>query len=135
MTTSLYGGARHRRVTIVDLKAAKVAGEKWAMLTSYEQMTAAIFDEAEIPVLLVGDSAGNNFLGEENTIPVTVDELIPLTRAVVNSTSRAMVVADFPFYGDFNFFTKITGIFFFKRKEFFYWTKIYIKKMFKYFFK
>ena len=58
-TTTLYGGASHRRVTIVDLKAAKVAGEKWAALTSYEQMTAEIFDQAGIPVLLVGDSAGN----------------------------------------------------------------------------
>jgi 3-methyl-2-oxobutanoate hydroxymethyltransferase len=94
---SLYGGSRHRRVTIVDLKAAKAAGEKWAMLTSYEQMTAAIFDEAQIPVLLVGDSAGSNFLGEENTIPVTVDELLPLVRAVVRGSSRAMVVADLPF--------------------------------------
>lgn len=95
--TTLYGGAAHRRVTILDLKAAKERGEKWAMLTSYEQMTASIFDEAGIPVLLVGDSAGNNFLGEENTIPVTVDDLIPLTRAVVRASSRAMVVADLPF--------------------------------------
>ncbi len=55
------------------------------------------FDEAQIPVLLVGDSAGNNFLGEENTIPVTVDDLIPLTRAVVRGSARAMVVADLPF--------------------------------------
>jgi 3-methyl-2-oxobutanoate hydroxymethyltransferase len=67
------------------------------MLTSYEQMTASIFDEAGIPVLLVGDSAGNNFLGEENTIAVTVDDLIPLTRAVVRGSKRAMVVADLPF--------------------------------------
>jgi len=95
--TTLYGGASHRRVTILDLKSAKERGEKWAMLTSYEQMTASIFDEAGIPVLLVGDSAGNNFLGEENTIPVTVDELIPLTRAVVRGSSRALVVADLPF--------------------------------------
>ena len=94
---SLYGGALHRRVTIVDLAAAKERGEKWAMLTSYESMTAEIFDEAGIPVLLVGDSAGNNFLGEENTIPVTVDELIPLARAVVRGSQRAMVVADLPF--------------------------------------
>lgn len=85
------------RITISDLAAMKKRGEKWAMLTSYEQMSASIFDQAQIPVLLVGDSAGNNFLGEENTIPVTVDELIPLTRAVVKSTSRALVVADFPF--------------------------------------
>ncbi|QLL25368.1 3-methyl-2-oxobutanoate hydroxymethyltransferase [Actinobacteria bacterium IMCC26103] len=96
-TTTLYGGASHRRVTIVDLKAAKVAGEKWAALTSYEQMTAEIFDQAGIPVLLVGDSAGNNFLGGENTIAVTVDELIPLTRAVVRASKRALVIADLPF--------------------------------------
>jgi 3-methyl-2-oxobutanoate hydroxymethyltransferase len=95
--TTLYGGANHRRVSIHDLRDAKSRGEKWVMLTSYEQMTASIFDEAGIPVLLVGDSAGNNFLGEENTIPVTVDELIPLTRAVVRGSSRAMVVADLPF--------------------------------------
>ena len=96
-TTTLYGGAEHRRITILDLKKAKAAGEKWAMLTSYEQMTAEIFDAAGIPVLLVGDSAGNNFLGHENTIPVTVDDLLPLTRAVVNGSKRAMVVADLPF--------------------------------------
>ena len=96
-STTLYGGASHRRVTILDLRAAKERGEKWAMLTSYEQMTASIFDEAGIPVLLVGDSAGNNFLGEENTIPVTVDDLIPLTRAVVRGSKRALVVADLPF--------------------------------------
>jgi 3-methyl-2-oxobutanoate hydroxymethyltransferase len=95
--TSLYGGAQHRRVTILDLAAAKSRGEKWAMLTAYEQLTAEIFDEAGIPALLVGDSAGNNFLGYENTIPVTVDELIPLTRAVVKSTKRALVIADLPF--------------------------------------
>jgi 3-methyl-2-oxobutanoate hydroxymethyltransferase len=94
---SLYGGATHRRITILDLAAAKKRGEKWAMLTSYESLTAEIFDEAGIPVLLVGDSAGNNFLGEENTIPVTVDELIPLTRAVVRGSKRALVVADLPF--------------------------------------
>jgi len=95
--TSLYGGAQHRRVTILDLASAKERGEKWPMLTAYEQLTAEIFDEAGIPVLLVGDSAGNNFLGFENTIPVTVDEMIPLTRAVVTASKRAMVVADLPF--------------------------------------
>lgn len=89
--------ATSSRVTITQLAAKKTLGEKWAMLTSYEQMSAAIFDQAGIPVLLVGDSAGNNFFGEENTIPVTVDELIPLARAVVNSSKTAMVVADFPF--------------------------------------
>ena len=85
------------RITISNLAAWKREGKKWAMLTSYEQMTASIFDEAGIPVLLVGDSAGNNFLGEENTIPVTMDELIPLARAVVRGSERALVVADLPF--------------------------------------
>jgi 3-methyl-2-oxobutanoate hydroxymethyltransferase len=85
------------RITISDLAAWKKAGKKWSMLTSYEQMTALIFDEAGIPVLLVGDSAGNNFLGEENTIPVTMDELIPLARAVVRGSQKAFVVADLPF--------------------------------------
>ena len=94
---ALYGGAVHRRVTILDLAGAKKRGEKWAMLTSYEQMTSKIFDQAGIPVLLVGDSAGNNFLGHENTIPVSVDELIPMTRAVVKASTRALVLADLPF--------------------------------------
>ena len=85
------------RLTISHLAAMKKRGEKWAMLTCYEQMTASVFEDAQIPVLLVGDSAGNNFLGEENTIPVTVDELIPLARAVVRGNSTALVVADFPF--------------------------------------
>lgn len=83
--------------TIKDLADLKKRGQKWAMLTSYEQMTAEIFDEAGIPVLLVGDSAGNNFLGEPNTIPVTIDELLPLVRAVARSVKNALVVADLPF--------------------------------------
>ena len=78
-----------KRTTISDLAAMKNRGQKWAMLTCYEQMTASVFDDAQIPALLVGDSAGNNFLGEENTIPVTVDELIPLARAVVRGNSTA----------------------------------------------
>jgi 3-methyl-2-oxobutanoate hydroxymethyltransferase len=89
--------AQSGRISIADLAAKKKAGQKWAMLTCYEQITAEIFDQAAIPVLLVGDSAGNNFLGFENTIPVTVDELIPMARAVVGASKKAMVVADFPF--------------------------------------
>src|SRR5258708_12238360 len=77
--------------------AAKVRGQKWAMLTSYDQYTAGIFDAAGIPVLLVGDSAANNVFGYPTTLPVTVDELIPLVRAVVGGTHRALVVADLPF--------------------------------------
>ena len=89
--------AQSGRISIADLAAKKKAGQRWAMLTCYEQITAEIFDQAQIPVLLVGDSAGNNFLGFENTIPVTVDELIPMARAVVGASKKAMVVADFPF--------------------------------------
>ena len=85
------------RFTIADLAAWKRDGKRWAMLTSYDALTASVFDEAGIPVLLVGDSAGNNFLGEENTVPVTVDEMIPLARAVVRGSQRALVVADLPF--------------------------------------
>ena len=93
----LYGGVRDRRVTVRDLRLAKERGERWAMLTSYDMLTAALFDDAGIPVLLVGDSAGNNVLGHSSTVPVTVDELMPLTRAVARSTRRALVVADLPF--------------------------------------
>ena len=93
----LYGGRRPGRVTIRDVAAAKARGEKWPMLTAYDALTAGIFDEAGIPVLLVGDSAGNVVFGYETTIPVTVDDLIPLTAAVVRGTRRAMVVADLPF--------------------------------------
>jgi len=75
----------------------KERGEKWAMLTAYEMYAAATFDEAGIPVLLVGDSAANNVLGYETTLPVTVDELIPLVRAVTRSSRYALVVADLPF--------------------------------------
>jgi 3-methyl-2-oxobutanoate hydroxymethyltransferase len=94
---TLYGGVRSRRVTVRDLQLAKQRGERWPMLTSYDMLTAALFDEAGVPVLLVGDSAANNVLGYETTVPVTVDELIPLLRAVVRSTSRALVVGDMPF--------------------------------------
>src|SRR3954463_7766254 len=94
---TLYGGPATRRVRTRDLIAAKQRGEKWAMLTSYDQYTASIFDEAGIPVLLVGDSAANNVYGYETTVPVTVDELLPLVRAVVRATKTALIVADMPF--------------------------------------
>jgi 3-methyl-2-oxobutanoate hydroxymethyltransferase len=93
----LYGGRKPGRVTVRDIAAAKARGEKWPMLTAYDALTAGIFDEAGIPVLLVGDSAANVVFGYETTIPVTVDDLIPLTAAVVRGTRRAMVVADLPF--------------------------------------
>jgi 3-methyl-2-oxobutanoate hydroxymethyltransferase len=93
----LYGGKAGRRITVRDIAAAKGRGEKWPMLTAYDALTARVFDEAGIPVLLVGDSASMVVYGHESTIPVTVDDLIPLTAAVVRSTSRAMIDADQPF--------------------------------------
>ena len=97
MTTSLYGGPTTNRLRTRDLIAAKQRGERWAMLTSYDQYTAQIFDEAGIAALLVGDSASNNVFGHETTLPITVDELLPLVRAVVRSTKRALVIGDMPF--------------------------------------
>ena len=93
----LYGGASTRRVTVRDLADAKVNGERWPMLTSYDALTAGLFDAAGIPVLLVGDSASMVVYGHDTTLPVTVDELVPLVAAVVRGTSRALVVADLPF--------------------------------------
>jgi len=94
---TLYGGPPTRRVRTRDLLAAKERGDRWAMLTSYDQYTAALFDRSGIPVLLVGDSAANNVFGYETTLPVTTDELLPLVRAVVRATSTALIVADLPF--------------------------------------
>ncbi|MEE4023247.1 3-methyl-2-oxobutanoate hydroxymethyltransferase [Gordonia sp. PKS22-38] len=108
--TSVYGASgpvagdsssvtsRRRRPTRVQhLAQMKADGEKWSMLTCYDYSTARIFDAAEIPVLLVGDSAANVVLGYDTTIPITVDELIPLIRAVVRGAPHALVVADLPF--------------------------------------
>src|SRR3954454_21482909 len=95
--TTLYGGVTNRRITIRDLQAAKDRAERWPMLTAYDYSTAAIFDEAGIPALLVGDSAANVVYGYDSTVPVTVDELLPLVRAVTRSAKRALVVADLPF--------------------------------------
>lgn len=94
----LYGGSPSgRRVSVTDLSDAKRRGEKWPMITAYDALTARVFDEAGIPVLLVGDSAAMVVYGYDSTIPVTVDDLLPLTGGVVRGSSRAMVVADLPF--------------------------------------
>ncbi len=97
-TPTLYGAApTGRRVTTRDLIAAKARGEKWPMITSYDALTARIFDEAGIPVMLVGDSAAMVVYGYDSTLPVTVDDLLPLVAGVVRGSSRALVVADLPF--------------------------------------
>ena len=86
-----------KRVRTRHFQNAKENGLKFTGLTSYDQLTASIFDAAGIDFLLVGDSAGNNVFGYDTTLPVTLDELIPLTRAVANAVKRAFVVADMPF--------------------------------------
>jgi 3-methyl-2-oxobutanoate hydroxymethyltransferase len=86
-----------KRVRVHHLLEMKQRGERWPMLTAYDQYAAEIFDDAGIPVLLVGDSAANNVLGYETTVPVTVDELLPLLRAVTRSARHALIVADLPF--------------------------------------
>ncbi|MGN7248859.1 3-methyl-2-oxobutanoate hydroxymethyltransferase [Janibacter anophelis] len=86
-----------KRVRIPHLQAMKERGERWAMLTAYDMYAAQVFDRAGIPVLLVGDSAGNNVYGHETTVPVTLEEMIPLTRAVAGAAASALVVADLPF--------------------------------------
>lgn len=93
----LYGGIENRRITIRDLAQAKLAGERWPMLTAYDYSTARVFDEAGIPVLLVGDSAANVVYGYDSTVPIEIDELLPLVRGVVRGARRALVVADLPF--------------------------------------
>ncbi|WP_248581213.1 3-methyl-2-oxobutanoate hydroxymethyltransferase [Nocardioides sp. InS609-2] len=86
-----------KRVRTHHLREMKERGEKVTMLTAYDMYTAATFDEAGVELLLVGDSASNNVFGNETSLPVTVDELLPLTRAVARSVKRAMVVGDLPF--------------------------------------
>ena len=97
MSDTLYGGTSTRRITIRDLQNAKLSGDRWPMLTAYDYTTARIFDQAGVPVLLVGDSAANVVYGYDTTVPVGVEELLPLVRAVVRGASRALVVADLPF--------------------------------------
>lgn len=86
-----------RRVRIPHLHAMKERGERWTMLTAYDMYTAQVFDEAGVDVLLVGDSAGNNVYGYETTLPVTVDQMVALTRAVATHARRSLVLADLPF--------------------------------------
>ena len=86
-----------KRVRIRHFATAKQNGHKITGLTSYDVLTAQIFDEAGIDFLLVGDSAANTVYGYDTTLPITIDELLPLTRAVARGARRALVVADMPF--------------------------------------
>lgn len=93
MTTQLLP----KKVRTAHLAEFKQAGQKFSCLTSYDQLTASIFDEAGIDVILVGDSAADNALGYSTTLPITVEEIIPFGRAVAGSAKRALVVVDMPF--------------------------------------
>ena len=96
--TAPYGGGPNiKRIRTHHLQQMKESSQKWSMLTAYDQYAAAIFDEAGIEVLLIGDSASNNVFANETSLPVTVDELLPLVRAVSRSAKRALIVADLPF--------------------------------------
>ena len=86
-----------KKVRTRHFQNAKEQGIKITGLTSYDMLTAGIFDRAGIDFLLVGDSAGNNVFGYDTTLPVSIDDLIPLTRAVAGAVQRAFVVADMPF--------------------------------------
>lgn len=85
------------KVRIPHLQQLKIEGKKWAMLTAYDMFSAQIFEEAGIPVLLIGDSASNNVLGNTTSLPITVDEMLPMVRAVSHSTKKPLIIADLPF--------------------------------------
>ena len=86
-----------RRITVRDLQAATDRGERWAMLTSYDALTAEVFEQAGVRALLVGDTSAEMVLGYADTLPVTMDELVSMVAAVVRGTRIALVVADLPF--------------------------------------
>jgi 3-methyl-2-oxobutanoate hydroxymethyltransferase len=86
-----------RQITIRDLQAATDRGERWSMLTSYDTLTAGIFEQAGVRALLVGDTSAEMVLGYRDTLPLTMDQLIPMVQAVVRGTRNALVVADLPF--------------------------------------
>lgn len=94
---SEYLSTNKRKITAPTFIKMKQAGEKIAMLTAYDYTTAAIIDEAGIDCILIGDSASNVMAGNENTIPITVDQMIYHARAVVRAAQRALILCDMPF--------------------------------------
>jgi 3-methyl-2-oxobutanoate hydroxymethyltransferase len=80
-----------------DVRAFKERGERFAMLTAYDALSARLLDEAGIPLLLVGDSLGMVVLGYDSTLPVTMDDMVHHTAAVVRGRRDAMVIGDMPF--------------------------------------
>lgn len=96
-TASTPKTALTKPVRTHQLQAMKARGDRWAMLTAYDYSTARVFHDAGIPVLLVGDSAANVVYGYDTTVPITIDELLPLVRGVVRGAPHALVVGDLPF--------------------------------------
>jgi 3-methyl-2-oxobutanoate hydroxymethyltransferase len=85
------------RISVNDLSSFKQSKKRFTVLTSYDSLTASLFDESGIPVLLVGDSAANLVFGYDSTVPITIEEMLPIVKAVARSTTKAMIVADMPF--------------------------------------
>jgi 3-methyl-2-oxobutanoate hydroxymethyltransferase len=91
------GWPADRRITVRDLQAATDRRERWSMLTSYDALTAGVFEQAGVRALLVGDTSAEMVLGHSSTLPVTMDEMVSMVAAVVRGTRSALVVADLPF--------------------------------------
>src|SRR4028119_812781 len=85
------------RVSVQDIQAMKTRGERIPMVTAYDYPTAQMVEAAEIPIILVGDSLGMVVLGYGSTVPVTIEDILHHTKAVVRGTTRALVVGDLPF--------------------------------------
>jgi 3-methyl-2-oxobutanoate hydroxymethyltransferase len=94
---SLYERRDGQRVSVLDIQQAKRHGERFVMLTAYDALVAGVFDRVGVPLLLVGDTSGQVVFGYRDTVPVTMDHLVPLVAAVVRGTSHALVVGDLPF--------------------------------------
>jgi len=93
---SLYERRDGQRVSVLDIQQAKRQGERFVMLTAYDALVAGVFDRVGVPLLLVGDTSGQVVFGYRDTVPVTMDHLVPLVQAVVRGTSHSLVVGDLP---------------------------------------
>jgi len=86
-----------RHISVNDLLEYKKQSKKWLMLTSYDSLTSSLFDELEIPVILVGDSAGQLVFGHDSTVPVTMEEMLPIVGGVARANKHSLIIADMPF--------------------------------------